>query len=73
MDKIKKQYELEFGDRVVLEDRVALSYTTMFFQEMDKANVGVWKMSGYKFKGNLYGEFHWDTSQSYYYYREEDE
>jgi hypothetical protein len=73
MDKIKKQYELSYGDKVILIDRNTLTYTTMFYQEMGMDNLGVWEMSGHKFKGNLYGKFHWNTSQRYWYYEEEAE
>lgn len=72
MDKIVKQYDIPYGDKVVLVDTVTLQYTTMFYMGMDTTNKGTWKMSGYEFKGNLFGKFHWNTSQKYWYYRQED-
>jgi len=63
-----KQFDLEYGTKVILVDRETLQYTTMFYQGMDTTHTGVWKMSGMNFKGNLYGNFHWNDSQKYYYY-----
>ena len=62
-----KQYDLPIDTKVILVDRKTLQYTTMFWQGMD-GSYGKWKMSGMKFTGNLYGKFHWNESQKYYYY-----
>lgn len=73
MKEIVKQYDIPYGTKVVLVDRETLQYTTMFYQGMDTANTGIWKMSGMEFKSNLYGKFHWNNSQHYYYYQHSEE
>ena len=66
-----KQYDLGVGDKVVLTTTNTSDITTMLYNGMDLRNQGVWSISGITFKGNLYGKFHWNTSQKYWYYEED--
>ena len=69
-----KMYDLKEGDKVVLSDTNTLQHLTIFFQYIDGRHRGVWNIGGFEFEGNLYGLFHWNASQKYYFYeRDKDE
>jgi len=72
--EILKMYELPYGAKVVLMNEETLQYNTMFFKGMDTTNNGVWSLSNYEFKGRLFGTFHYNNSQLYWFYKpDEDE